>query len=224
MPGAAPPATEFPSDTRDRIVQAALDVFTEKGFDAGSTREIAARVGVNHGLIPYYFGSKQKLWRAAVDYAFEDMQSEIDAMGAGQGAAGPRERAALMIRAHVHFVARRPEFVRLMFEEGKRRGERMRWIVDRHVKPLYDAVAEVSAQMPIASEHDGAGGLNKISPVHFFYVMAGASGLIFHQAEECRRVSGVDPFDPEVVETHARYVEYILLGPPISRGEEEAPS
>jgi hypothetical protein len=96
-----------------------------------------------------------------------------------------------------------------MFEEGKRRGERMRWIVDRHVKPLYDAVAALISQLP---GHDAAA--PGASAVHFFYVMAGATSLIFHQAEECRRVSGVDPFDPEIIETHARLVESMLLGPP----------
>ena len=41
--------------------------------------------------------------------------------------------------------------------------------------------------------------------------LAGASGLIFHQAEECKRMSGVDPFDPDVVEA--------LIGIIESRGE-----
>ena len=215
MPRAASSSADPPAATRDQIVEAALGVFTEKGFDAASTREIASRVGVNHGLISYYFGSKQKLWRTAVDHAFEEVQGEVDAIDDRLGAPSPRERAARMIHAHVRFVARRPEFVRLMYEEGKRKGERMRWMVDRHVKPLYDAVARVTEQMP-----QSAG--SELSPVHFFYVMAGASGLIFHQAEECRRVSGVDPFDPEVVETHARYVEQLLLGPSPVPGSEEA--
>ena len=195
--------------TRDRIVAAALGVFTEKGFEAASTREIAAQVGVNHGLIPYYFGSKLKLWQAAVDYAFGDMQADVEAILADPATTDPRERVAHMIRTHVHFVAQRPAFVRLMFEEGKRRGERMRWIVDRHVKPLYDAVAGLVPQVVGAATP-----LHGMSPAHFFYVMAGATGLVFHQAEECRRVSGVDPFDAAFVEDHARVVEWMLLGPP----------
>ncbi len=216
MPRAA--TAKLPVDTRDRIVSAALDVFTEKGFDAASTRQIAARVGVNHGLIPYYFGTKQKLWQAAVDHAFGDMQERIEATLADSATPDPRERAARMIRAHVHFVAKRPEFVRLMFEEGKRRGKRMRWIVDRHVLPLYNSVAELIGQV----NGPGDAALD-IAPVHFFYVIAGATGLIFHQAEECRRVSGVDPFDPEIVEAHARVVERMLLGPPLLTPKENSP-
>ena len=215
MPRAA--TAELPVETRDRIVSAALDVFTEKGFEAASTRQIAARVGVNHGLIPYYFGTKRKLWQAAVDHAFDDMQEETDAILADPATPDPRERAAQMIRAHVSFVARRPAFVRLMFEEGKRRGERMRWIVDRHVQPLYDSVVEAIEQLP--GRGDPA---LDVSPVHFFYIMAGATGLIFHQSEECRRVSGVDPFDPEIVETHARVVEWMLLGPALPAPKESS--
>jgi AcrR family transcriptional regulator len=207
--------SKLPVETRDRIISAALDVFTDKGFEAASTRQIAARAGVNHGLIPYYFGTKQKLWQAAVDHAFGDMQQEVDAILADPTTPSPRERAARMIRAHVYFVARRPAFVQLMFEEGKRRGERMRWIVDRHVQPLYDAVAQLISQV---LRRDAAA--LDVSSAHFFYVMAGATGLFFHQAEECRRVSGVDPFDPEIVETHARVVEWMLLGPPSPSFEE----
>lgn len=209
MASTATSSSEIPGGTRDRIVEAALEVFAEKGFEAASTRQIAARVGVNHGLIPYYFGTKQKLWRAAVESAFEEMQDEIGEMLSG--AADPRERARRMIRAHVRFVARRPEFVRLMYEEGKRRGERMRWIVDRHVKPLYDAVSEVIEAIPHASRPPGAP--QGLSPIHYFYSMAGASGLVFHQAEECRRVSGLDPFDPAFIDAHTAFVEWMLLGP-----------
>ena len=108
-----------------------------------------------------------------------------------------------MIHRYVYFVAEHPEFVRLMHEEGKRRGPRMRWIVDRHVRPLYDAITSLLGRGAFRLE---------VSPVHFFYVLAGAVGVIFHQAEECRRLAGVDPFEPEVVEEHARIVERLLLG------------
>ena len=47
-----------------------------------------------------------------------------------------------MIRAYMYFLAPHPEFAHLMKEEGKRRGSGMRWIVDRHVAPLYRSVEE----------------------------------------------------------------------------------
>jgi TetR/AcrR family transcriptional regulator len=195
------------SDTRDRILETALDEFADRGFEGASARQITARAGVNHGLIAYYFGSKKKLWQAAVDHAFGDMQAQLETALDGAPETNARERAARVIREHVRYVARHPAFVRLMYEEGKRRGERMRWIVDRHVKPLYDVVAEMLRK---AGRPNGLPA--EISSAHLFYALAGASGLIFHQAEECRRVSGVDPFDPVEVDHHIQVIEWLLLG------------
>jgi len=204
-------ATESGDDTREVILEAALAAFSELGFDGATTRTIASRAGVNHGLIPYYFGSKPKLWEAAVERAFADLDAGLRVVLDDPSVGDDRERIGLLIRNFVRFVARNPEFVRLMNDEGKRRGPRMRWIVDRHVKPLYEAVSAlmqrgaVSDRLPV-----------DIHPVHLHYILAGAAGLIFAQAEECKRLSDVDPFDPEVVESHARAVEYLLLGPPPS--------
>ena len=191
------------AETQELILREALRAFSAQGYDGASTREIAAAAGVNHGLIPHYFKTKERLWQQAVDLAFADLKEGIDRLLADPSISDDRERAAAMIRAHVHFVAEHPEFVRLMHEEGKRRGPRTRWIVDRHVKPLYEVIAALLERGALGS---------KIPPVHFFYILAGSVGLIFHQAEECKRLTGIDPFTPEVVETHARLVERLLLG------------
>ena len=202
----APPArtARANNETRELILRSALPVFAVKGFDGATTREIATAAGVNHGLIPYYFGTKVKLWEASVDLAFGDMASGLEELISDDSIASDRERARQMIRVHVRYVAAHPEFVRVMHEEGKRDGPRTRWLVDRHVRPLYDAIVGVLAR----GELDLG-----ISPIHFFYVLVGSVGVIFHQAEECKRLTGVDPFDPEVVEEHARVVERLLLGP-----------
>jgi hypothetical protein len=96
-----------------------------------------------------------------------------------------------------------------MHEEGKRRGPRMRWLVDRHVRSLYEVVSG------LAQRGGGIPGLPAdAAAIHVHYIIAGAVGVMFHQAAECRRLSGVDPFDEAVIEEHARIVEHLLLGPP----------
>lgn len=52
--------------TRDRIADAARQVFQSKGYDAATTREIAKLAGVNQTLIGRYFGSKLGLFEQAV--------------------------------------------------------------------------------------------------------------------------------------------------------------
>jgi len=58
-------------DNRSRLLHAATDAFAEQGFDGTSLRTIADDAGVSFQLIAYYFGSKEALWVATVDYLFE---------------------------------------------------------------------------------------------------------------------------------------------------------
>ena len=53
-----------PSDTRARLLNAALHLFAEQGFAQTSTREIAVAAEVNIAAISYYFGDKAGLYRA----------------------------------------------------------------------------------------------------------------------------------------------------------------
>jgi AcrR family transcriptional regulator len=199
--------SDLGSDTRTRILQAALRTFAEKGFDGAKTRDIASRADVTLGLLQYHFGSKLNLWKAAVDLAFADLAGGLEGILASD-AEDERARLRALIRGHVIFVARSPEWVRIMHDEGKRRGPRMRWLVDRHVKPVY------SRLFPLIESAQRSGILpSGIAPVHFVYVLAGAAGVIFHQAEECKRVADIDPADPAVAEAHALAVEQLFLGP-----------
>ncbi|MAI26274.1 MAG: hypothetical protein CMN75_09590 [Spirochaeta sp.] len=88
---------EEEGSTRDRMLDAALGAFSELGFDGASTREIASRAGVNQGLIPYYFGSKQGLWREAVGRSFTQLQSEVERTVQNSGARDGRTVAAEVI-------------------------------------------------------------------------------------------------------------------------------
>jgi TetR/AcrR family transcriptional regulator, regulator of cefoperazone and chloramphenicol sensitivity len=58
-------------ETRARIIQTALALFGERGFDGVSTRDIAAQAGVPAPSLQYYFESKEGLYAACI----EDIQS-----------------------------------------------------------------------------------------------------------------------------------------------------
>jgi AcrR family transcriptional regulator len=192
-------------DKRERILVAALQAFSQRGFDGTTTREIAAAAGVNLGLIQYYFEGKENLWRAAVGRAFERIQETF--AGVLEGAGDDDARTRLLVRTWIRFIAAHPEFVRLMHDEGKRDGPRMRWLVDEHVRALYEAIGAILTR---AQERGRLPA--HIDVVHFHYLLIGAAALIFHQAEECKRLTGVDPADADVIERHADAVEWMLLG------------
>ncbi len=65
--------------TRSRILEAALSVFRERGFERATMREIAAEAGVAVGAAYYYFDSKDALVMAFYERAAGEMQAAIDA-------------------------------------------------------------------------------------------------------------------------------------------------
>ncbi|QEV19466.1 TetR/AcrR family transcriptional regulator [Streptomyces alboniger] len=56
--------------TRDRILQAARDEFSERGYEKTSVRGIAKAAAVDPALVHHYFGTKEQVFEAAITVAF----------------------------------------------------------------------------------------------------------------------------------------------------------
>lgn len=54
------------TDKKLHIINHAVELFAEKGFEGTSIRDLAARAGVNVAMVNYYFGSKEKLFESMV--------------------------------------------------------------------------------------------------------------------------------------------------------------
>ena len=63
-----------------QIMEAAEDLFAEKGFDGTSVRDISDKAGVNLAMISYYFGSKEKLLEALFTYRGEHTVMKLESM------------------------------------------------------------------------------------------------------------------------------------------------
>ncbi|MET8580540.1 TetR family transcriptional regulator [Streptomyces collinus] len=77
-----PPRTES-ADTRDRILAAAREVFSEHGYEKTSVRGIAKAAGVDAALVHHYFGTKEQIFEAAVAVAFAPALNAPEALAAG---------------------------------------------------------------------------------------------------------------------------------------------
>lgn len=68
------------TDKREHLLLVAEELFSEKGFDGTSVRDIAQAADVNLAMINYYFGSKELLLKALLEFRFGDSFVQIEEM------------------------------------------------------------------------------------------------------------------------------------------------
>ncbi|TKI03357.1 CerR family C-terminal domain-containing protein [Martelella alba] len=66
------------SETRRRIMDSAIELFGEMGFEGASTRHIAKSAGVNPPALQYYFGNKEGLYVACAEYLVTENKAWLE--------------------------------------------------------------------------------------------------------------------------------------------------
>ncbi|MEE1784090.1 TetR family transcriptional regulator [Streptomyces sp. SP17BM10] len=80
------------AERRPQLVQAALELMSREGIAAGSTRAIAAELGVAQATVHYTFGTKKDLYRAVVEQLTADFIGQVRAASPGDGPFGEQVR------------------------------------------------------------------------------------------------------------------------------------
>ena len=95
-------------DTRHRLIEAAILVFAEKGYDGAGIREIAQRAKANSALVTYHFGGKEGLYREALRSIHDQKRSQVAVLSPPPepGSPGAREAAIQGLKDYIRaFVA-----------------------------------------------------------------------------------------------------------------------
>jgi len=192
--------------TRSRILDAALDLFADLSFDGATTRQIAAHAEVSQPSLNYHFRTKEELWRATVDRLFSQLNEAMANRLDGLRGVDQVTTAKLVMREFILFSAAHPQLHRIITQECKGEGERVDWLVEQHVRPLYEQTTDLFRRLV------DQGVVPAVPATHLYYILTGAGPTIFVLAPECRRLAGFDPLEPQAVETHADAVIDLLFG------------
>ncbi|MFC1883141.1 TetR/AcrR family transcriptional regulator [Thermodesulfobacteriota bacterium] len=74
------PDTRNCPDARMRLIEAAIDLFAEKGYTETPVREIVERAGVTKPVLYYYFKNKEGLFMAILDWASELQEEFLESL------------------------------------------------------------------------------------------------------------------------------------------------
>lgn len=125
--------------TQHKLLDAAIEAFSENGFKGTSTRDIAERAGVHHPLITYHFKNKDQLWRAAADKVFSDFRTTLATSLKNVEIDSPKERMASLIRTYIYYAKSQPALHRVLVQEASHPNPRLDWLIETHLKPFFEA-------------------------------------------------------------------------------------
>lgn len=201
----APGREEQKRVTRQRILQCALIEFSQRGFDAASLRDIAKEAQISFSAIQKHFGTKEELWRAAIDDMFARQEAELGFPDLSEVEQLRLADMREMIRRYVRYCARHPEHMRITIHESLRDSDRVRWMAERHIKRVHEPFVRLFAR---AAEE---GLLPAVPMPSMLYILASAAETMFALGAEVSHVYGIDVHDPTIVEAHAEGMCALLL-------------
>lgn len=138
-------------DTREELVDAAMELFRQRGYNGTGVADIAKRVGITNAALYYHFRSKQELLGVVLERALRrhlDVLEEV--VGSGLSAEG-QLRASL--DNHLDLIFDRPDAVRVFLRERRFLEGKFAETYQNQVK-RYDELFDVV----IARYLDGSGG------------------------------------------------------------------
>lgn len=105
------------TDKREHILTVAEELFGENGFDGTSVRDIAHKAGVNLAMISYYFGSKEKLLEALIEFRTGYTYGILEELNKDQ-TLSPWDKIDRLVDFYVDRVLNNLRFHNIMYREA----------------------------------------------------------------------------------------------------------
>src|SRR3984885_15608356 len=200
------PQRRNPAATRQKLLAAARREFAASGLAGARVDEIAARAGVNKQLVYHYFGDKDALYLAVLEWVYDEIRSQERKLNL-EGL--PPERAIQkLIESSFDHLARHPDFILLINDENRNGARHLRAslkIEDMH-SPL------VSMVSTILKQGVRTGAFRKgVNPVHLYISIAGLSYFFFSNTPTLSAIFGKDLSSNNAKRARRKHVVDLVL-------------
>lgn len=170
-------------DGREKILAAAIRAFSEVGYAGTTTAGIARIAGVTQPLVHHHFGSKDGLWRAAMDAVF----SNVPRIVASADGSSPRTGLLDVLERFVRFVAAHPEITRIIAREGAAPSPRLDYLLKRYLHEPFREVVDI-----IRAGQTAGIVTPDIRPELALFLFLGAGSHLFDVSALAQRSQGID--------------------------------
>lgn len=215
---ARPPAARKPSDTRERILRAAIGEFAKKGYSGARVDGICRAARANPRMIYHYFGGKAALYLAILEHVLgelrrEELKLNVDHVAPFDGL------LQLFDFIHGHFGAH-PELISLLMGENLLRAEFLRR--SRRTPVISSPLLGLIATLLKRGEAEGT--LRRgIDPLQLYVAMVALSSYHRSNAHTLSIIFSTDLLDPNWQADQKRQARAVLgsflQAPARGRGE-----
>jgi len=202
----ARPQRRDPVATRSKLLTAARREFARSGLAGARVDEIAHRAGVNKQLVYHYFGDKDALYLAVLEWVYDEIRTQERKLNLA--GLPPQQAIKKLIESSFDHLARHPDFIVLLNDENRNGARHVRAslkIEDMH-SPLVSLVSK------ILKEGVRKGIFRKgVNPVHLYISIAGLSYFFFSNTPTLSAIFGKDLSGPTAKRARRKHVVDLVL-------------
>ncbi|MBN1636932.1 MAG: TetR/AcrR family transcriptional regulator [Deltaproteobacteria bacterium] len=187
--------------TRNRILDAAEDLFAAKGFDATTVQEISNAARINKAMIYYYFKDKEGLLYAVVERTISHITDAITTYLDEADIAA--EDMGAFLDFYIDFLAQNTNFVRLMFWEMLS-GKHLEMIARNFFLPMFTRTIERFTRWA------DLGFIRPLSPEHTLVSIVGMNVFYVFASPLFRKLLNDDPLSSENLTRRRQEVKELL--------------
>ena len=195
------PSASPAAEGRERILAVAIRSFSEVGYEGTTTAGIARDAEVTQPLVHHHFGSKEGLWRAAMDIVFGNLPD----VATRPLPESPAEALLSLVRDFIRFVAAHPEATRIVAREGAKPSPRLDYLVEHYLgRPFNDilALVRIGQRAGVVAP--------EIRPDLLLFLILGAGSHLFDVTAFARRSIGLDVAAPQTRDDFIALVSELL--------------
>jgi len=185
-------------ETARRILAAAEQIFAQRGLAGARTEEIAAAAHANKAMLYYYYGDKQRLYRAVIENLFSQLRRSIES--ARPANASPRGHLLAYVNGYFDFVSTHPNYPRIVQREVMESGPQLHWIVQKYFRPFHKRLSRA------IEEGIAAGEIQPVDSHNTVFSIIAITVFYFAAAPVVSRVLGRDALRPQAVAARKRAV------------------
>jgi len=186
-----------------QILHAAEQVFAAKGFDGTTTADIAGKADLPKANVHYYFGTKEKIYRAVLDNILDLWLDEADYWITPERA--PRDAFAGYIQAKISSARERPEASRIYATELLRGAPHIKQYLHLSLRN------RVAGLVAVIDGWAGSGKIRKVDATHLLFCLWAMTQTYADFSVQIGAVLGKADLDEQVFKTAAQTITAMVI-------------